>query len=248
MKQLTEQIHYFYRNFIHLLFDGIFVWMITLLSPEAWIQKTFLIIALLFALYYEALSFTYQRILYHTNITVNLDLANRLIAKLVHWDFAKGFTKRLTLLSIILYHSMHHNEQVIETIEKHPRIFKGELNQYQISLTFQFFAHIELHQRSLANSLYPKLKEFEKLKAEKKKIEKIFQFKEIEGYYHLNNKRYHQALTCFQQVNTNLMNPREQIHLLQALYTTHLQLKQVKPAQARLEEIKQLSPYYEVRL
>lgn len=252
MSNLAEKIHYFYRNILHILLYFIFIFIVisrdASYAPYQWIVYSIFTIILLFALFYEYLSYLYQASLYFCNVEVALSKSKQQLQRLTKLDFAHAYRQRILLFSIILEHMLHNDQNVLNTIKDNPKIFQGTINQYQIGIVYQFFAHVFLNQRKQANELYSKIKEVEQLKKQKKRIEKIFQWNEIEGYYHLNNKDYQKALKSFKMVNSSFMNPREKVHYLQGLLFAESNLQHNTQFQQTKNEMMKFSKDYEVLL
>ncbi|MEQ8155270.1 MAG: hypothetical protein ABRQ25_10360 [Clostridiaceae bacterium] len=212
------------RKYLNIVAYLIFtIYMLKLItSSDSWTTKGVYISILLFfgffAVLYEVLNILYNKAI--KNLTEYCDPyeGQRLISYVQKYDIFKSFRSSVCVFSLLSLRDMGKPVEIINLLNSEKsKVFS---NSHELLLIYHyslFFAYGELGDTIKAKEHYNKLMELKDKKSNIKKINQLFSWNGINGYYKYLNKNFSESRRFYNKVITNTMNNREKINFYMLL-------------------------------
>lgn len=206
-------------------------------------------IILLGTLFYEYLKHIYNKMIVALTIECDQIKYNQLKEKLIKLDIFKGFKQSFIISDTLYYIDCKNGDKLLDILNKNENFYRGNLDYLLIYQHSLFSAYCLLNNRSQAKKSFDSLNKLRQTnqRRRKKVMKLLYNWDEIDGQYQLYvHHDPKKALSYFNNVKTNKLNPRERVLLFSKMAIAYKQLNNYQQALKFEQEIKTYnanSPY-----
>lgn len=168
-------------------------------------------IVLSVVLLFEYLKRKYDHMIYALTFDCSIPQAEELRQQLLDKDIFHGFTRSLYIFDALLLMDKGKYQDCLDHLAAHEKFFRSTYDYLFIYYHTQLHCYYFLNEQEKAQEVLQAIFKLKQLK--KKQLSGLYSWHEIEGINYYIQGRNKKSIEAFEEVDTSLLNNREQAYL-----------------------------------